>query len=276
MRSFGCLGFVSILCAAPAAIGQEPASRTITVTGSSTVRFHADTVKILFRIRSTEPTADEARQAIQKAVKFADEKLSGLKIKDLKVSYGPASLSQQVDRVGRAGLGGAGGGGPGGGARGGRGGAVESIPSFSSLQVGTLILHEKDKGKLADTIEKIEKALIESGAISTGAAVDDDFPTRALPSGLTLTMFRQDDSEFREEALTKAVQSALRKANAMAKGAGVQIKETVSIVENEDTTPRPDTLGPATRGVRSASSTAASSAPGELELTVRVTVKCSY
>jgi len=193
-------------------------------------------------------------------------------MKDLKVSHAPASLSQQAERVGRAGLDGPGGlGGPGGGGRGGPGGAgaVETVRSYSSIQIGTLILREKDKDKMADAIGKIEKAMIDSGVASGNGALDDDSPTRVLPSGLTVTMLRDEDSGFREEALTKAVQNALRKANAMTKGAGVQIKETVSIVENEVNVPEVGTP-------RLARSLAASSIPGELEITVRVTVKCSY
>jgi uncharacterized protein YggE len=269
------LSFISILCAVPAAIGQEPAPRTITATGSATVRFQADAVRILFRVSSTEPAADDARQANQKAVKLANEKLSELKIKDLKVSYGPATLSQQIERVGRAGLGGPGG--PGGGRPAPKGQAmtVETVRSFNSIQVGTLVLREKDKERMADAIAKIEKAMTDSGVVSPNTALEDDFSTRVLPSGLTVGMFRTDDSEFREEALTKAVQTALRKANAMAKGAGVQIKETVSIVENEITAPE---SGPRAGQGRSSAATipTTSPTPGELEITVRVTVKCSY
>jgi uncharacterized protein YggE len=268
MRSLSCLSFLSVLCLPPAALGEEPAPGAITVTGSATVRFYADAIRISYRIRSTEASADDARQATQKIVKLADEKLSALKIKNLKVSYAPASLSQQTERMGRAGFGGGPGGAP--------GGAVQNVRFFTSTQVGTLILNEPDKDKMADAIGKIEKALTDAGVGGSNAPSDDDMPTRALPSGLTLTMFRNDDAEFRDEALTKAVQNALRKAKAMAKGAGVQIKQTVSIAENEANVPEIGPLGPRTGRSASAPTAAASSMPGELEITVRVTVKFSY
>ncbi len=269
MRSFGCLGFVCILCGGQVASGQEPASRTITTTGSYTLRLPADGVRITFRVRSSENTAGEARDANQKAVKLADEKLSALKIKDLKVSYAPASLSQQTERMVRAG------GAIGGPAGGGR--VIENVHSFISVKAGTVSVNETDKDKLADAIDKIEKALVDSGVVSFGAAGDDDLPPRLLlqngilPSGLTVTLVRNDDSTFRDEALTKAVQDAQRKARALAVGAGVRIKETVSIVENEVYF---QDVG--LRSARSATGVAASTTSGELELTVRVTVKCSY
>ena len=108
--------------------------------------------------------------------------------------------------------------------------------------------------------------------VSFSTVIDDDLPPRLqsnnLPSALTVTLTRNDDSEFRDEALAKAVQDAKRKAYALAKGAGVQIKETVSIVENE-----PYLQEYSLRALRSAAVPASS---GELELTVRVIVKCSY
>jgi hypothetical protein len=135
-------------------------------------------------------------------------------------------------------------------------------------QAVTLIVRETDMEKMADAIGKIEKVLIDAGLVSGNGDFDDDGSGRSNSNGLAVNLFRRDDAEFREEALTKAVQNALQKAKALARGAGVQIKETVSIVENELT------AAEATRMARSASAT--TSITGELEVTVRVTVKCSY
>ncbi len=290
-RSLRCLGSLTILAVASAALAQpadtpfrktkssagqpaqapvaEPTApvpaadhRTITVTGSATVHYYADAARIQFRLRSSEATLDESREAARKAVKQADEKLSALKIKDMKIAFAPVSTSQASSRGGFNGFRAKGGGpgGPGGAA------APETI-TFTCNQIVTLIVRETDLDKMAEQISKIEKTLIDAGLVNGNAVVEDDFPGPGRSSGLTVALLRRDDTEFREEALTKAVQNALHKAKAIARGAGVQIKETVSIVEIEPT------AAEIARQARSASATAV---PGELEVTVRVSVKCSY
>src|SRR5262249_14482156 len=119
-------------------------------------------------------------------------------------------------------------------------------------------------------IGKIEKVLVDSGVVAGGPnlAMDDELPMRTLSNGVNVSLFRREEAEFRDEALTKAVQKALAKAKSNAKGAGVQIKDTVSIIENDVA---PDS---GTRLARP--STTVAPAAGELEVTVRVTVKCSY
>jgi uncharacterized protein YggE len=257
--AFGFLCASAALAADPT-YAEEPSHRTITVTGEATVRYYPDAARIQFRLRNSELTWDEARQANQKIVKLVDEKLSALKVKDLKITFGPASASQVTVRRG-----GAFGGAPGGG------GPAMAERMVGSTRLVTLLVREADLDKLSETIGKIEKTVIDAGVV-TGQSVIDDDGFRTTANAFVVTLMRRDDSEFRDEALTKAVQSAAQKAKALARGAGVQIKEMVSIVENDDTSSRPVRTGPV-----SARSTAAPTLTvGELEVTVRVTVKYSY
>jgi uncharacterized protein YggE len=268
-RSLCCL-FGAILLAAPFAAAQEPANRIITVTGTATVHYLPDAARIQFRVRSSEPTLDDVRQANQKALKLVDEKLSALKIKDMKIAFAPinAIAPPRTSSGFRSGDGGGGFGAPGGGlpqfgqAKKGGGAAMADNRNFNSARVATLIVRDSDMDKLAEAIAKIEKALLDAEVVSGPTSPDETV------SGLTVTFFRREEAEFRDEALTKAVQSALQKAKALARGAGVEIKETVSIVENNDVTAQE-------AAARSGRTTFASSS-GDLEITVRVTVKCSY
>ena len=93
----------------------------------------------------------------------------------------------------------------------------------------------------------------------------------SVESGYTVTLFREDFSSFRDEALTKATLDAKRKATAIAKRGGVQIKEAVSFSEREvyESSFRSSRLS-------SGTSPTASSKLGELEITMQVTVKYSY
>jgi uncharacterized protein YggE len=252
----------AILFLASSAVADEPANRTITVVGSATVHYLPDAARIQFRILSSEADLDEAKQANQKLVKLVDEKLSALKIKDMKITFAPQSMSQGLTRVGPGGRvinpkGGGGG-----------GGRVMAEPRNTCSSVGTLLVRETEMDKMADTIGKIEKVLLDAG-VGGGQAIIDEDTGMIMASTLNVTFLRRDDAEFRDEALAKAVQSASQKAKALAKGGGVQIKEMLSIVESQDSL----SSGAISRPIRNA---ATASSPTELEVTVRVTVRYSY
>ncbi len=255
---------------------EEPLNRIITTTATATVRYQPDAVRIQFRLRNIDASQNEARKANQKTFKEVDEKLAALKIKDLKITVGPLSSSLSTTRMGRGGIGG----GPGGG--GGGGPAVEARSTYSAMQAVTLLVRDSEMEKLTEAIEKIEKLLVDVGVPSSSTVVDDDLGTRSISSGIAVTLFRRDDGDFREQALTQAVQKAMRHAKALAKGAGVEIKEVASITEHEGTTT--ETYQPPVRtsprsgfGGSPINSTVTSPAyQHELEVTVRVTVKCRY
>jgi uncharacterized protein YggE len=83
-----------------------------------------------------------------------------------------------------------------------------------------------------------------------------------------VVLLRTDDGEFREKAYANAVKKALRAAKAIADGAGVKIGDTIEIVESEE--------GDGNRVNGPYASREGREPAGELELTVRVKVKCSY
>jgi uncharacterized protein YggE len=233
------------------ASAQEVNHRIITATGTATVRFKPDAVRIQCAVRSFDLSADTAKEANQKAAKGLFDGLAALKMKEMKISTGPVNVTQSSTAVRRI---------------------VGGVPMVDPRQYiaahpVTIILVDSDVDRLRESIEKIGKVLIESGA--NGDMQDDNgfmssrYRTSDSP---VVSLMRRDDAEYRDEAMTLAVQKAMRTAKALAKGAGVQIKETVSISETE-LTPG-DTSSPSAPANRSIS--------GELEITVRVTVKCSY
>jgi uncharacterized protein YggE len=264
------------LCAIGLARSEEP-NRLITTSATATVRYQPDAVRIQFRLRNIETTQDEARKASVKAFKELDDKLAALKLKDMKMSVSPLSSSLSTTRSARGFNPGGGGANP--------GAVVEPRNTYAAMQTISLLIREKELDKLTEAVEKVEKLLVDTGVPTTATIVDDDLGTRTLSSGVNVTMFRQDDAAFREQALTEAVQKAIKNAKALAKGAGVEIKEIASITDLEVGTAAESSTPPARTTARGgpggfsggvASSTLAPSYHHDLEITVRVIVKCKY
>jgi hypothetical protein len=241
-------------------LAEDADRRIITATGTASVRFKPDSVRIQCGVRNTDPQADAAKDAVQKSSKVLLDSLADLKLKDSRITVAPLSVSQTSSGRVRV----LGGGGPGGG-----GAIMADNRPFTATQPVTIVVVEPDGLKLKEAVEKITKILIDNGANTNGGDPDDGMfvsPRYAVSDGPVITLLRRDDGEFRDEAMSQAVQKAMRTAKALAKGAGVQIKETVSISESEIS---PD-------GLPGRLVTSPRIVSGELEISVRVTVRCSY
>ena len=80
-----------------------------------------------------------------------------------------------------------------------------------------------------------------------------------------MTYVKEDDADLRREALRKAVQAAVSNAEAMADGAKVKLRDTISI---SDQMTFPNTL--------SGDGLSGTSLPGEIEVVMQVTVVCGF
>jgi len=220
------------------------------------MRIESIITKAISNIKSL--SLDAAREANGKAVKGLTDALAILKLNNMQISTAPLSIVQQdAVRVGPAGrvLGGGGGNVP-----------MPGIDPYVITNSQTITLTERDPEKLRESLDKISKVLVESGANTSGnAPVFDDgpYPARGTDNGPKIVLTREDDSEFRERACAEAVKKALRSAKVLAEGAGLKIVETNSITVGEEFEYRP----------RAASKEVAA---GELHVTVRVNVTCSY
>jgi uncharacterized protein YggE len=239
--------------------------RYITANGSATVRFRADRAQVYVGIRTSDPVFEAARDTCLKGTKAIEEAVAALKIRDLTVNAAPLNIAQ-IDPNGRFG---------GAIAVGGMG--QPNGKPYSVTSSLTFVVKETNPDKLREAIDKISKAAVDSGGnTSGGAPLDPDYgfyPGRGSDNGPRVVLLRDDDSEHRDKAFAEAVKKAMRTAKAIADGAGVKIIDTASITEVDD-------ADPATNfslfGGSTPSRTSVREVNGELELTVRVRVKCSY
>lgn len=238
--------------------------RYITATGSATVRFRADRAQIFIGIRTSDPVFEAARDANTKGMKAIEEAIAALKIRDVTVSHAPINIAQtsSLNRFGGIGNPGA---------------APEAKP-YSVTQQITISIKETNPDKLRELIDRTTKVAVDGGAnTSGGAPIDPDYgfyPGRTGDNGPRIVLSREDDSEFRDKAFAEAVKKAMRAAKAIADGAGVKIIETASITEGDDTLET--SSGVSIFGGGGATRTTIREVGGELELTVRVRVKCTY
>jgi uncharacterized protein YggE len=261
---------LAVTAAAPSTgLTQEKESkggRFITATGSATVRFRADRAQIHVGIRTSDVVFEAARDTCGKGTKAIEEAIAALKIRDLTITSAPLNIAQ-IDPNGRFG---------GGGFRVGGMGQPDG-KSFSVTSSLTVVIQETNPDKLREAIDKVSKVAVDAGAnTSGGAPIDPDYgfyPGRTGDNGPRVVLQRGDESEYRDKAFAEAVKKAMRTARAIADGAGVKIIDTTSIGEADDTDSsggyNPFGSGTTRTGtVREVS--------GELELTVRVRVKCAY
>ncbi len=159
-------------------------------------------------------------------------------------------------------------------------------PGFHLTQGFVVTIKNNDGAKLIDSVNSLLLAAAEAGVqlpgpnnspfvpggafrgggFSFGGAFGGNVPNQ---SGPRVVLFRADDRESRRKALELAVADAMANAKAMAKGGDVKIVDTVAISDPPATSaghPVFDGLG----------APPADASTGEIDLTVKVTVTCSY
>src|SRR4029079_9567917 len=139
---------------------------------------------------------------------------------------------------------------------------------------------EKDPDKLRAAADAFVKAVTEAGANTGGGEERENgegivFPGQVASGGPKVVLSREDDSAAREQALQKAVEKAVRSAKAIAKGLGAGEVKVMSVTD----APEPEKAAPESilniYGIESPSAGPRVPA-GEVEVKVRVVVKCSY
>jgi uncharacterized protein YggE len=271
MRTF--LPIVAALGVAPLALAQDSkADRVITVSGAATVYAKPDTARIHYGVRVTEPSADAVRDVLGKTTKAMDEAVAKLKLSSVAVSTAPMGVRQGGGNNNNLPVpvppGGAPGGAPG----------IGTLTGFTSH---TATITNPDSDKLRADVEAFLKAITEAGANTSGGEPKifnfDFVPGSNSSDGPKVLLSRADDSAARDEALQKAVEKALKGARAIAKGLGVD-PASIKVVSVSDA--EPDKLAADPQNPFNVFEGLAASPPptsaGQVEVRVRVVVKCSY
>jgi len=266
--------FSAILAAGSVAFAQDAKpERVISVSGSATVYAKPDTARVYYGVRVSEPSADAVKDVLTKTTTTIDEAVKKLKLSNVKVSSAPITIhySQGNNNLG-VGVPMAVGGPPGGPGGGGLG-------PFVGGSSHTATITDADPDKLKAAVDSFVKAATESGANTSGGDLKeinlDIFPGQRGNDGPKVELLRSDDSPAREEALKKAVEQALRNAKAIAKTLGGGEVKVISVSDAEPEKPTPSMSALSIYGFGDPPAGSRSPA-GEVEIRVRVIVKCSY
>lgn len=260
------LGFGTSAFAQPA----EKAERLITVTGTATVYAKPDVARIHYGVRVSEPSADAVKDVLSKTTTAIDDAVKKLKLPGITISTAPVNIKQSSGNNGALAVPAA----PGMGAPG------PGLGPFLGYSSHTATIADKDPEKLRAAVDAFIKAVTEAGANTGGGEERENsegivFPGQVSSGGPKIILSREDDSAAREQALQKAVDKALRSAKAIAKGLGGGEVKVVAVTD----APEPEKAGPETvfniYGIESGPAGPRVPA-GEVEVKVRVVVKCSY
>jgi uncharacterized protein YggE len=256
---------------APVALAQDgKADRVIHVTGTATVYAKPDTARIHYGVRVAEPSADAVKDVLGKTNKAIDEATKKLKLSSLTVSSAPMGLKQGSGNNNVAMAVPVPAGAP----------AAPGLGSLTGYTSHTATITNSDPDKLRADVEAFVKAITEAGANTGGGEPKDVnfnvFPGQDNSDGPRVALSRADDSAAREEALQKAVEKAVKGARAVAKGLGVDpgSVKVVSVTDAEPEKPAPEPFN--VFSMLDGANQPARSNAGEVEVRVRVVVKCSY
>jgi uncharacterized protein YggE len=248
----------------------EPADHIISVTGTATVYAKPDVARIHYGVRVSEPSADAVKDVLTKTTSAIDEAVKKLKLSGLTVTTAPVSIKQSSGNAANLGAPVA----PGGAAPG------PGLGPFIGFSSHTATIAEKDPEKLRAAADAFVKAVTEAGANTGGGEERENgegivFPGQVSSGGPKVVLSREDDSAAREQALQKAVEKAVKSAKAIAKGLGAGAVKVISVTDSpESEKPMPESLF-SIYGIESPS-TAGRAPAGEVEVKVRVVVRCSY
>jgi len=249
----------------------DKADHLITVTGTATVYAKPDVARIHYGVRVSEPSADAVKDVLTKTTTAIDEAVKKLKLSGLTITTAPVSIKQSSGNN-NAGL--AVPAAPGGAAPG------PGLGPFLGFSSHTATIAEKDPEKLRTAVDAFVKAITEAGANTGGGEERENgegivFPGQVSSGGPKVVLALDDDSAAREQALQKAVEKAVKSAKAIAKGLGAGEVRVLSVTDSpEPEKPTPEALINI-YGIESPANGARAPA-GEVEVKVRVVVKCSY
>jgi uncharacterized protein YggE len=262
---------ITVLGVATLAVAQEARTdRVIAVSGTATVYAKPDTARIHYGIRVTEPSADALKDVLGKTGKAIDEAGKKLKLSGLVVTAAPMGIKQGGGNNNNLPVPVA----PGAPA------AAPGLGTLTGYVSYTATIVNADPEKLRTDVEAFVKAITEAGANTSGGEPKDFnlnvFPGQDGSDGPKVVLTRSDDTAAREDALQTAVKKAVKSAQAIARGLGVD-PATVKVVSVTDVEPEKPAAEPLSvyamfDGAASAPKTNA----GEVEVKVRVVVKCSY
>jgi hypothetical protein len=234
-------GLLAPAAAQPAGAGEKE-KRTISTTGTATVRVKPDHARVFFGIQTIAPGIRAAREENAGRVRKVMEALKGLAIPDMKMKSSDVTVEIVQTHV--------------------RDDRLPNIVGYRVTNTFTVLVKNDDPDKLGAAAARVLDTALENGANIVQHVM----------------FFKQETEAARREALTKAVAEAVANAKALAAGAKVNISETVHISGSPQYVYGPYQMSNraqvAFTGGEGGTDTAL--VAGELEITCNVSVTCTY
>ena len=215
---------------------------TITTAGTATLKVKPDAARVLFGVQTIGKTVKAAREENSTQCKKLIAALNALRIPDLKMKTADINVdlvqSQQSDVT-----------------------KVPEILGYRLTNSFSVLVLDKDTTRLSANAGRVLDTALENGA---------NFVQR-------MVAFRHDDAEIKRDGLTKAVEDALANAQAIATGAKVRISGTFALNGQPEYQFGFGQCGLTT--TLQAGGEGVGNTPvivGDLEITIRVSVTCTY
>jgi uncharacterized protein YggE len=224
---------------------REKDKRLIHANGSATVRVSPDSARLFFAVQTMAPKLASARADNAEFTKKVISAVRKLQIPKLKMKSSDVHVSIQYSQTARA----------------------ERLPQILGYTVTnsfTVLVENDDPTKLSEAATKLLDTALEHGV-------------NQVPQ---VTFFRKDLKETQRRALGEAVQDALANARTLARGAEVRITDTTEI-NSEANVYYPYALAQNSMQnvalpVGGEGGSATPLVAGDLEVTMRVNVTCTY
>jgi uncharacterized protein YggE len=234
------------LAQATAEADRDKDKHVLTTAGTGVVRFRPDSARVFLRVDSQASTIQDARSHNNKDVQKVIGALKSLKIPNLKMKSDNITVTEVFERQTPN---------------------TERLPKVIGYKVSyyfTTLVEETDTSKLNDYAGQVLDTALANGANNLQQVL----------------VFRKDQTEFRRQALTKAVEDALANAHALAAGAKKVVLDTTTIsgepqyVYFDNNTRLQNTIVQAPVGGTGEESTPVMA--GELQITCHVNISCRY
>jgi uncharacterized protein YggE len=211
-----------LLAALPAvAAAQTPAKPTVSAEATEVLRAKPDTARLVFTVASRNADADTASADTDTLVTQFTDALTKLKLTGVKATPDPL----RVDRVELTNN---------------RGIAGPGVGEFNAVRAVVVTATDADPAKLSALVEKVQKeAAKQNVGGEMGPASYNGFQYEKN-GGVKVAYTRAEDGweEATNAAAAKATQRAMKKAEALAAGAGLKLGELVSVGEVPADAPR--------------------------------------
>jgi uncharacterized protein YggE len=222
--------------------GPKTGKGTINTSGTATLKVKPDAARVIFGVQTIGKTVKAAREENSEQCKKLIAALNALRIPDLKMKTADINVdlvqSSQSDAT-----------------------KLPEVLGYRVTNSFSVLVQDKDAAKLSQNASRVLDTALENGA---------NFVQR-------MVAFRHDDAEIKRDGLTKAVEDALVNAGAIAAGAKVHVSGTFALNGQPEYNYGQGQCGLSNTLVVGGEGVGDTPViVGDLEITIRVSVTCTY